>query len=75
MDKVFITKDDLAKSINTHKSKAGPFLTAFALFWMFVSAILFFIPCIVFGLTLLILYIPFYFIDAYLLERKNNVSL
>ena len=74
MDKVFITKDDLTKSINQQRKKAGPFITALVMFWLFTSAILFFIPSIVFGLVLLIIYIPFYFIDAYVLERKNNVT-
>ena len=72
MDKVFITKDELTKSINLQRKRAGPFLTALCLFWLFVSCILFFIPSIIFGLLLLIIYIPFYFIDAHILERKNN---
>jgi len=74
MDKVFITKEDLTKSINSQRKKAGPFITSLIMFWLFTSAILFFIPSIVFGLILLIIYIPFYFIDAYILERKNNVT-
>jgi len=72
MDKVFITKEDLTKSINLQRKKSGPFITAFVLFWLFTSSIVFFIPSVVFGLALLIIYIPFYFIDPYLLERKNN---
>ena len=74
MDKVFITKDDLTKSINQQRKKAGPFITAIVMFWLITSSILFFIPSIVFGLVLLLIYIPFYFIDAYVLERKNNVT-
>ena len=72
MDKVFITKEELTKSIVKKKNNSGPFITALVLFWLFVSCILFFIPSIIFGLLLLIIYIPFYFIDAYILERKNN---
>lgn len=72
MDKVYITKEDLTKSINSQRKKSGPFLTALVLFWLLVSCILFFIPSIIFGLLLLIIYIPFYFIDAQILERKNN---
>ena len=72
MDKVFITKEDLTKSINLQRKKSGPFIAAFVLFWLFTSSIVFFIPSVVFGLILLIIYIPFYFIDAYILERKNN---
>ena len=51
MDKVFITKEDLTKSINLQRKKAGPFITALVMFWLFTSAILFFIPSIVFGLV------------------------
>ena len=72
MDKVFITKEDLTKSINLQRKKSGPFITALVLFWLFTSSIVFFIPSVVFGLILLIIYIPFYFIDAQILERKNN---
>jgi hypothetical protein len=72
MDKVFITKEDLTKSINLQRKKSGPFITAFVLFWLLTSSIVFFIPSVVFGLILLIIYIPFYFIDAQILERKNN---
>ena len=72
MDKVFITKNDLAKSINIQRKRSGPFITALVMFWLFISCIFFFIPSLVFGLLLLIIYIPFYFIDAYILERKNN---
>ena len=72
MDKVYITKDDLTKSINSQRKKSGPFLTALVMLWLFVSCIIFFIPSIILGLLLLIIYIPFYFIDAQILERKNN---
>ena len=72
MDKVFITKNDLAKSINIQRKRSGPFITALVMFWLFISCIFFFIPSLIFGLLLLIIYIPFYFIDAYILERKNN---
>jgi hypothetical protein len=54
MDKVFITKEDLTKSINSQRKKSGPFITALVLFWLFVScSIVFFIPSVVFGLILL----------------------
>ena len=75
MDKVLITKEELTKSFVQKKKTAGPFLTALVMLWLFVSAILFFVPSIVFGLVLLVIYIPFYFIDAYILERKNNVTI
>ena len=72
MDKVFITKSELTKMIYKQKSKAGPFLTVISLFWLLVSLLLFILPMIVFGILLLIFYIPFYFIDKFLLERKKD---
>lgn len=42
MDKVFITKEDLTKSINLQRKKSGPFITALVLFWLFTSSIVFF---------------------------------
>ena len=67
MDKVFITKSELTKMIYKQKSSAGPFLTAITMFWL-----LFILPMLVFGVLLLIIYIPFYFIDKFILERKKN---
>ena len=72
MDKVFITKSELTKMMYNQKNKAGPFLTAFMLFWFLCSLLLFVLPMIVFGILLLILYIPFYFIDQFILERKKD---
>jgi|TARA_B100001094_G_C17425606_1_gene436685 hypothetical protein len=72
MDKVYITKEELTKSIQNKRKNSGPFITALVLFWILVSSILFLIPSIVFGLALLIVYIPFYFIDQHILERKIN---
>ena len=72
MDKVLITKEELTKSINSQRKKSGPFLTALALFWLLVSSIVFWIPSIIFGLVLLVVYIPLYFIDQFIIERKNN---
>ena len=72
MDKVFITKSELTKMMYNQKSKAGPFLTALMLFWLLVSILLFIFPMIIFGILLLIVYIPFYFIDQFILERKKD---
>ena len=72
MDKVFITKSELTKMMYKQRSKAGPFLTALALFWILLSMLLFILPMIVFGILLLIIYIPFYFIDQFILERKKD---
>lgn len=71
MDKVFITKNDLANSINIRKNNAGPFLTAFVLFWLFTSLI-WIVPVFVFGCIAMILYIPFYFIDQAIVKRRKN---
>ena len=72
MDKVFITKSELTKMMYKQKNKAGPFLTAIMLFWLLVSLLLFILPMIVFGIILLIFYIPFYFVDLFILERKKD---
>ena len=72
MDKVFITKGELTKMMYKQRSKAGPFLTALILFWILLSILLFILPMIVFGILLLIIYIPFYFIDQFILERKKD---
>ena len=72
MDKVFITKSELTKMMYKQKSKAGPFLTAITLFWLLSSLLLFILPMIVFGIILLIFYIPFYFVDLFILERKKD---
>ncbi len=72
MDKVFITKSELTKMMYKQRSKAGPFLTALILFWILLSMLLFILPMIVFGILLLIIYIPFYFIDQFILERKKD---
>tara|TARA_B100000963_G_scaffold361617_1_gene398161 strand:+ start:1507 stop:1737 length:231 start_codon:yes stop_codon:yes gene_type:complete len=73
MDKVFITKSELTKMMYKQKNRAGPFLTAIMLFWLLVSLLLFILPMIIFGILLLIVYIPFYFVDQFILERKKDV--
>ena len=75
MDKVFITKSELTKLINTQKNKSGPFLAAICLFWFLSSLLVFILPMIMFGIFLLIIYIPFYFVDQIIIERKNNDKL
>ena len=72
MDKVFITKSELTKMMYNQKNKAGPFLTAILLFLMLVSLLIFILPMIIFGILLLIVYIPFYFLDKLILERKKD---
>lgn len=72
MDKVFISKNELTKLLHTQKENGGPFLTAFCMLWLLNSILLFIIPMIVFGILLLILYIPFYFIDNVITKRKKE---
>lgn len=71
MDKVFITKDELAKQFTKKTNSTGPFLTALVMLWLFVG-IIWLLPTIVFACMLLILYIPFYFIDQSIIRRRNN---
>jgi len=75
MDKVFISKSELTKLLHTQKQNGGPIITALCMFWILNSILLFIIPMIVFGILLLILYIPFYFIDKIITERKKNDKL
>jgi hypothetical protein len=73
MDKVFITKNDLAKSIQKRQQNVGPFLLSVVWVWFFTSVVLFFIPSIVLMCLLLILYLPFYWVDQAIIRRRNNV--
>ena len=75
MDRVFISKSELTKLINERKSKSGPFLTALCLFWLLCSLLVFILPMIMLGIVLLIFYIPFYFVDQIIIERKMNDKL
>lgn len=72
MDKMFITKSELTKMIYKQKSSAGPILTATIMFWLLSSLLLFILPMIVFLIILLTMYIPFYFIDRLIIERKKD---
>lgn len=73
MDKVFITKNELAKSIQKRQQNVGPFLLSVVWVWFFTSVVLFFIPSIVLMCLLLILYLPFYWVDQAIIRRRNNV--
>ena len=75
MDRVFITKSELTKLINTQKNKSGPFLAALCLFWLLSSLLVFILPMIMFGIILLICYIPFYFVDEIIKRRRNGTEL
>jgi len=73
MDKVFITKNDLAKSIQKRQQNVGPFLLSVVWIWFFTSVVLFFLPSVVLMCLLLILYLPLYWVDQAIIRRRNNV--
>lgn len=72
MDKVFITKDQLTESLQKRQKQSGPFLLSIIWLWFFTSVILFLIPAIVFMCFLLILYLPFYWVDQIIIKRRRN---
>ena len=73
MDKVFITKEQLPQSIQKRQESAGPFLLSLVWLWFFTSIIFFVIPALVLMCSLLIIYLPFYWIDKAIIRRRNNV--
>ena len=73
MDKVFISKEQLTQSIQKRQERAGPFLLSLVWIWFFTSVILFVIPAVVLMCALLIIYLPFYWIDKAIIRRRNNV--
>ena len=73
MDKVFITKEQLTQSIKKRQESAGPFLLSLVWIWFFTSIILFVIPALALMCVLLIIYLPFYWIDKAIIRRRNNV--
>ena len=75
MSKVFITRSDLEKTVLRKKEKMTPFLFLFV--WSYAIVCVFALLPIVFlwiGFTLVVVlaYLPFYFIDKLLFERKDN---
>ena len=73
MDKVFITKEQLTQSIQKRQESAGPFLLSLVWVWFFSSVILFVIPALALMCALLIIYLPFYWVDKVIIRRRNNV--
>lgn len=73
MDKVFITKEELTQSIQKRQASSGPFLLSLVWIWFFTSVILFVIPALALMCALLIIYLPFYWIDKAIIRRRNNV--
>ncbi len=73
MDKVFITKSELAQSFDKRRKSAGPFLLSVTWLWVFFSIILCVIPSILLLCVLLIMYLPFYWVDQAIIRRRDNV--
>lgn len=70
MDKVYITKDDLTKSIHDHKEKAGPLIT-FLLVLALCISVIWLIPLLVFWILFILCCIPFYLLDKYIFKRSK----
>lgn len=70
MDKVYITKDELTKSIYSHKEKAGPLITVLIILALCAS-IVWLIPLLIFWILFLMFCIPFYLLDKYIFNRRK----
>ena len=73
MDKVFITKEQLTQSIQKRQESSGPILLSLVWIWFFTSVIFFVIPALALMCALLIIYLPFYWIDKAIIRRRHNV--
>jgi len=70
MDRVFITKDELTKSIYKQREKAGPLITILIILALCAS-IIWLIPLLVFWILYFIFCIPFYLVDKYVFNRRK----
>ena len=75
MSKVFITRSDLEKTVLKRKEKMTPFLFLFV--WAYaiicvVTLLPVFFLWVAFTLVVILAYLPFYFIDKVLFERKDD---
>lgn len=75
MSKVFITRSDLEKTVLKRKEKMTPFLFLFV--WAYaiicvVTLLPVFFLWVAFTLVTILAYLPFYFIDKVLFERKDD---
>ena len=77
-DKVFITKENLENMINsTIKRKPnniGVFTACFLAVWC-IAMLPFIFGCVLTSLFILLLGIPFYYIDQLFIRRKNNAEI
>ena len=75
MSKVFITKEELEKTVLRKKDKMTPFLFLFV--WAYaIICVVTLLPIVflwlLFTLMVVLAYLPFYFLDKILFERKND---
>jgi len=70
VDKVYITKDELTKSIYDQKQKAGPLLITLIFIGLGIS-LLWAIPLVVFWMAYVVICMPFHFIDRLLFTRRK----
>jgi len=69
VDKVYVTKDELTKTLHTQREKAGPFLSFLIVLGLCVSLI-WAIPLVVFWMIYFIVCIPFVFVDRLFKRSK-----
>jgi len=74
MDKVVITKEDLTKNLLKRQQSSGPILLSFCWIWIFLSALML-LPILALAFTMLLLYLPFYFVDEIIKRRRNGTEL
>ncbi len=75
MSKVFITRSDLEKTVLKRKEKMTPFLFLFVWAYAIICVITLlpvFFLWVAFTLIVILAYLPFYFIDKLLFERKDD---
>ena len=75
MSKVFITRSDLEKTVLKRKDKMTPFLFLFVWAYAIICVITLlpvFFLWVAFTLIVILAYLPFYFIDKLLFERKDD---
>ena len=72
MDKMYVSKEDLAKTIGKYSSNnSKPILTGFAIIWIIFSAIILCIGIVialVMALVLSVAYLPFILVDIVLVK-------
>jgi len=75
VSKVFITRSDLEKTVLKRKEKMTPFLFLFVWAYAIICVITLlpvFFLWVAFTLIVILAYLPFYFIDKLLFERKDD---